>query len=132
MNIILSTDPKVYQHTIHIQQKLHTMAHHYSWCVVNVLLRSGSGYLRYSSVLALHSGGVAGPAGQALAGPLFSGSLVPFSDCRDILTIGPGAPRKLAFALCVRIVPAFFPVDQAEPCAAQPDCIGTHVFRSYK
>ena len=54
MNIILSTDPKVYQRTIHIQQKLHTMAHHYSWCVVNVLLRSGSGYLRYSSVLALH------------------------------------------------------------------------------
>ena len=64
------------------------------------------------------------------AGPLFSGSLVPFSDCRDILTIG--APRKLAFALRVQIVPAFFPANQAEPCEAQPDCISTHVFQSYK
>ena len=62
---------------------------------------------------------------SGLAGPLFRWSLVPFSDCWDILTIGPGAPRKLTFALCVRIVPAFSPVDQAEPCAA-------HVFRSYK
>ena len=31
------------------------------------------------------SGGVAGPAGPAKAGPLFSGSLVSFSDCRDNL-----------------------------------------------
>ena len=34
-------------------------------------------------------GGVAGPAGPALTGPLFSGSLVSFSDCRDSLRLRP-------------------------------------------
>ena len=32
-----------------------------------------------------HRGGVAGPAGPAKAGPLFSGSLDSLSDCRDSL-----------------------------------------------
>ena len=73
---------------------------------------------------AVFRGGVASPAGPAKAGPLFSGSLVPFSDCRDSLshsedeTIGAdaGVPRKLALSLrvCVSriIVPALLSADQ--------------------
>ena len=75
----------------------------------------------------LHRGGVASPAGPAKAGPLFSGLLVLFSDCRDSLshsedeTIGPGVPHKLTLALrvCVShiIVPALLSADQ-EPLRA--------------
>ena len=54
---------------------------------------------KFTGIYSLNRGGVAGPAGPAKAGPLFSGSLVPFSDCRDSLshsssedeTIGPGS-----------------------------------------
>ena len=41
------------------------------------------GALCYADDVALFRGGVAGPAGPAKAGPLFSRSLVSFSDCRD-------------------------------------------------
>ena len=48
-------------------------------------------------------GGVAGPAGPAKAGPLFSGLLVSFPDCRDSLRTRRMGPRKLAFALHVSV-----------------------------
>ena len=77
-------------------------------------------------------GGVAGPAGPALAGPLFSGSLVSCPDCRDGLRtrrLGQvshaSSPLPCVYAFLV-IVPALLPADQ-DPGAARPDCIGTHV-----
>ena len=86
------------------------------------------------SLLLVHlgRGGVAGPAGPALAGPLFSGSLVPCPDCRDGLRtrrLGQvshaSSPLPCVYAFLV-IVPALLPADQ-EPGAARPDCISTHV-----
>ena len=77
-------------------------------------------------------GGVAGPAGLALAGPLFSGSLVSFVDCRDSLrtrrlgqVCHASWPLPCVYAFLV-IIPPLLPADQ-EPSAASPDCIGTHV-----
>ena len=63
-------------------------------------------------------GGVAGPAGPALAGPLFSGSLVSCPDCRDGLRtrrLGQvshaSSPLPCVHAFLV-IVPALLPADQ--------------------
>ena len=68
-------------------------------------------------------GGVAGPAGPALAGPLFSGSLVSFPDCRDSLRtrrLGQvshaSSPLPCVYAFLV-IVPALFPADQESGAA---------------
>ena len=72
-----------------------------------------------------------GPAGPALAGPLFSGSLASFPDCRDSLRtrrLGQvshvGLPFPCEYAFLV-IVPALLPADQ-EPGAARPDCRDRH------
>ena len=83
-----------------------------------------------------YKGGVAGPAGLALAGPLFSGSLVSCPDCRDGLRTrrlgqvshAPSSPLPCVYAFLV-IVPALLPTDQ-EPSTARPDCIGTHVLQN--
>ena len=52
-------------------------------------------------------GGVAGPAGQALAGPLFSGSfrrlVSRLQRQSEDKTIRPGVPRRLAFPLRARV-----------------------------
>ena len=68
-------------------------------------------------------GGVAGPAGPALAGPLFCGSLVSFLDCRDSLRprqLGQvshaSLPLPCVYAFLV-IIPALLLADQ-EPGAA--------------
>ena len=73
--------------------------------------------------LALYGGGVAGPAGPASAGPLFSGSLVSCTDCRDGLRtrrLGQvshaSSPLLCVYAFLV-IVPALLPADQ-EPGSA--------------
>ena len=78
-------------------------------------------------------GGVAGPAGQAKAGPLFSGSLVSFSGCRDSLRtrrLGEvshaSSPLPCMYMFLV-IVHALLQADQ-EPVAARTDCISTHAF----
>ena len=78
-------------------------------------------------------GDVSGPAGLAKAGPLFRGSLVSFSDCRDSLRtrrLGEvshaSSPLPCVYALLV-IVHALLPADQ-EPGAARMDCISTHTF----
>ena len=71
-------------------------------------------------------GGVAGPAGPAKAGPLFSESLVSFSDCRDSLRtrrLGQVSHTPCMYAFLV-IVPTLLPADR-EP---RPDCIDTHAF----
>ena len=77
-------------------------------------------------------GGVAGPAGPALAGPLFSGSLVSCPDYGDGLRtrrLGQvshaSSPLLCVYAFLI-IVPALLPADK-DPGAARPDCIGTHV-----
>ena len=68
-------------------------------------------------------GGGAGPAGPALAGPLFNRA---FSDCRDSVRTRwfgqvshASSPLPCVYAFLV-IVPTL--------CAARPDCIGTHTF----
>ena len=43
----------------------------------------------FNLICNLCRGGIAGPAGPALAGPLFSGSLVSFPDCRNSLRTRP-------------------------------------------
>ena len=78
--------------------------------------------------------GIAGPAGPAKAGPLFSKSLVSFSDCRDSLRTKrmgqvshASSPLPCMYVFLVIILP----VDQ-EHGAARPDCIGTHAFWFHK
>ena len=62
-------------------------------------------YYYYYYYYIIYSGGVAGPAGPAKAGPLFSGSLIGLvfglQRQSEDEAIGPGVPRKLAFALRV-------------------------------
>ena len=92
----------------------------------------GSSYKRNTQQ---NRGGVAGPAGPALAGPLFSGALVSFSDCRDSVRTRrfgqvshASSPLPCVYAFLV-IVPALLPADQ-QPGAARLDCIGTTHFDS--
>ena len=80
-----------------------------------------------------YRGGVAGPAGPALAGTLSSGELVSFSECRDSVRTRrfgqvshASSPLPCVYAFLV-IVLALLPADQ-EPGAARRDCIGTHAF----
>ena len=80
-------------------------------------------------------GGVAGPAGPAKAGPLFSRALVSFPDSRDGLPTRwlsqvshassplPSACRRFSY----KSFPLFCQQIMQEPGAARPDCIGTHV-----
>ena len=114
------------------------LGHVASFCAIyNVLhyMKWGSqgrpenrGYQSYRGGVA----GPAGPAGPALAGPLFSGSLVSCPDCRDGLRtrrLGQvshtSSPLPCVYAFLI-IVPTLLLADQ-EPGAARPDCIGTHV-----
>ena len=76
----------------------------------------------------LSRSGVASPAGPTLAGPLFSGTLVSFPDCRDSLRtrrLGQvshtSSPLPCVYAF-LAIVPALLPADQ-EPSVPRPDCI---------
>ena len=74
--------------------------------------------------------------GPAKAGPLFSGLLVSFPDCRDSLrtrrmgqVFHASSPLPCVYMyVFLVIIP---PVDQ-EHGAARPDCIGTHVFSFHK
>ena len=79
-------------------------------------------------------GSIAGPAGPALAGLLFSGA---FSDCRDSVRTRwfgqvshANSPLPCVYAFLV-IVPTLLPADQ-EPGVARADCIGTHTFCFHK
>ena len=80
----------------------------------------------------MRRGGVAGPAGPAKAGPLFSGSLVSFSDCRDSLRTRrlcqvscASLPLPCVYAYLVYNRSPFLPADQ-ESGAARPACFATH------
>ena len=66
------------------------------------------------------------------SGPLFSGSLVSFSDCRDSLRTRrlcqvscASLPLPCVYAYLVYNPSRFLPADQ-EPGAARPACFGTH------
>ena len=58
---------------------------HYCIRNYNIQITGPNGSQWEEQIPGSNRGGVAGPAGPAKAEPLFSGSLVSFSDCRDSL-----------------------------------------------